>query len=362
VRVMTVHGAKGLEANTVILADTTTKPTGPRDPKLLPLPEEHLIWATTKKEDVGAMSDAREQSQVEARDEYRRLFYVAMTRAKEKLIVCGTQGVQKIPDGCWYELVRTALCSGEPDEVADDGDGNVWRFRTAPDAPKAAMPAVEKPTKKTRAPEWLTQDVAPDPDTVRTLRPSSAGEDEQVRAVTAGDRRTALKRGSLVHRLMQSLPDIPPDRRAKATEEFLKRAGAEFVAKDRRTIAEQVQCLFENAQFLPLFAPGSRAEVPVVGTLTQGGKTFRIAGQIDRLVVTQDFVLIGDFKTNRPAPRRIADVPEAYVTQLALYRAVLTKLYPGKVIRAALIWTEVPDLMELSTEVLNAALVKVISA
>src|SRR5450759_3535044 len=109
VRVMTVHCAKGLEANTVILADTTTPPGGPRDPRLLELPGGGLVWATARSADVGALAADREQSSNEARDEYRRLLYVAMTRAAERLIVCGTQGARKIPDGCWYSLVSDAL-------------------------------------------------------------------------------------------------------------------------------------------------------------------------------------------------------------------------------------------------------------
>ena len=107
VRVMTVHGAKGLEASTVILADTTTPPSGPRDPRLLALANGPLVWATARGEDVGAMSDARGKAQQDARDEYRRLLYVAMTRAKERLVIAGTQGRNKIPDGCWYNWSRT---------------------------------------------------------------------------------------------------------------------------------------------------------------------------------------------------------------------------------------------------------------
>jgi ATP-dependent helicase/nuclease subunit A len=102
--------------------------------------------------------------------------------------------------------------------------------------------------------------------------------------------------------------------------------------------------------------------VPIVGTLTLGGETVRVSGQIDRLTVTQDTVFIADFKTNRPAPRRIAEVPRAYLRQLALYRAVLMKLYPGRAVRAALIWTEVPDLMELSAEALEQALAQITPA
>ena len=168
-----------------------------------------------------------------------------------------------------------------------------------------------------------------------------------------------LLRGVLVHRLLQSLPDIPAERRRKAAEDYLVRAGKELEQEQRKKIAEEVIVLLGHETFSELFAPGSRAEVPIVGRLILAGKTVRVSGQIDRLAVTQTTVLIGDFKTNRPAPRRIEDVPPNYLSQLALYRAVLTKLYPEKSVRAAVIWTEVPDLMELSTEVLDAALARI---
>ncbi len=103
--------------------------------------------------------------------------------------------------------------------------------------------------------------------------------------------------------------------------------------------------LIENKDFADLFTPGSRAEVPIVGKLSE---EVLVSGQVDRLSVTKDQVLIADFKTNRMPPRRIEEVPVAYVEQLAAYRAVLQKLYPDRPVRAALIWTEVPDLMELS--------------
>ena len=106
--------------------------------------------------------------------------------------------------------------------------------------------------------------------------------------------------------------------------------------------------ILEDPRFYECYGPASRAEVPIVGRLDLGGKTVRVSGQIDRLAVTQSSVLIADFKTNRPPPRRIEDVPPSYVRQLALYRAVLGKLYPDKIVRAALVWTEAPDFMELS--------------
>jgi ATP-dependent helicase/nuclease subunit A len=158
---------------------------------------------------------------------------------------------------------------------------------------------------------------------------------------------------------MQSLPDIPPERRRAAAEDYLARAGHELPPDQRAAITEQVLRLVEHPGFSALFAPGSRAEVPIVGRLALHGGEVRVSGQVDRLVVTADSVLIADFKTNRPAPQRIDDVPPAYMRQLALYRALLARLYPTRTVRAALVWTEVPDLMELSTSALDAALAQV---
>jgi ATP-dependent helicase/nuclease subunit A len=124
---------------------------------------------------------------------------------------------------------------------------------------------------------------------------------------------------------------------------------------------EQVRAVLDDVRFSELFSAGSRAEVSIVGRLAVGSRAVPISGQVDRLAVTADAVLIADYKTNKPAPRRIEDVPPAYVTQLALYRAVLGKLYPDKTIRTVLIWTDVPDLMEISAASLDRALAAVTS-
>ena len=358
VRVMTVHGAKGLEARTVFLADTTTAPKGPRDPRLLPLPGGGTIWAVAKTEDVGPMAEAREEAQRKARDEYRRLLYVAMTRAAERLIVCGTQGRNKIPEGCWYELVRDALepfCVSEPAE-----DGDVLLYRKATDAPAAkAVTASATPSAVTPLPDWLTRDAVPDPLREPAVTPSAALEDGAINVPTGAGRADALLRGTLMHRLLQSLPDIHVGRRGAVAEKYLSRAGKAFAAEDRATLADRALVLLSSPLFGAMFGENSHSEVSIVGRIDIGGKTVRVSGQVDRLAVTQNAVLIGDFKTNRPAPRRIEDVPQAYIRQLALYRAVLMKLYPDRPVHAALIWTEVPDLMAISAEVLDAALVQV---
>ncbi len=371
VRVMTVHGAKGLEAPIVILADTTTRPTGPRDPRLLPLPPakappgtpDRLVWAGAKAGDVGPMSEARERARRAAQDEYRRLLYVAMTRAAQRLIICGTEGVNKKPEGCWYDLVFDALSPLAVEQPADDGDGTVWRYQ------KSGLEAVAEetvPAVKSSAsalPPWLTQNAPHETPHSIMISPSSAYEEQTAEHPLTGngktERRLALARGRLVHRLMQSLPDIPPARRAEAAKKYLARAAKEFNAEERKIIAEQVRVVLDDPRFAALFSPGSRAEVPIVGRLIREGKLpIFVSGQVDRLVVTADAVLIADYKTNRPAPK---NPPDAYVTQLALYRAVLGRLYPDRAIRSALVWTEVPEIMEISGPALDAALAKVTS-
>jgi ATP-dependent helicase/nuclease subunit A len=172
------------------------------------------------------------------------------------------------------------------------------------------------------------------------------------------EREKALARGELVHRLLQALPDLAPDARVEAARRHLVRAAKNFSAEECEQMLEQVRRVLDDARFADLFAPGSRAEVPIVGRLTHNGRDIAVSGQVDRLAVTANAVLIADYKTNRPAPRDLEKIP-AYVAQLALYRAVLARLYPGRTIRAALVWTDVPDLMEVSAAALDQALARV---
>jgi ATP-dependent helicase/nuclease subunit A len=372
VRVMTVHGAKGLEAPIVVLADTTTEPAGPaqRQPRLVALANAAtphsphcLAWIGVKATDTEPLSAARERVRRDAEDEYRRLLYVAMTRAADRLVVCGAEGERAPPEGCWWNLVSAALKPLSVEEPADDGDGKVWRYRKVPPVARqadfdfiAAAPAQVQPP-------WLDRDAPMQVPRIRLLSPASAYDEApsaRVRVVSGRiDREKALARGVLVHRLLQSLPDIAPERRTEAARRHLARAASALNAEEREHVLEQISRVLEEPRFAQLFLPGSRAEVPIVGRLAGG--MLAVSGQVDRLAVTRESVLIADYKTNRPAPQRLEDVPAAYVTQLALYRAVLGQLYPDKAVRAALIWTDVPDLMEISAASLEAALAAVTS-
>jgi ATP-dependent helicase/nuclease subunit A len=160
-----------------------------------------------------------------------------------------------------------------------------------------------------------------------------------------------------VHRLLQSLPDIAREHRREAALRYLSRNAGHWAEAEREALAGGVLALIDDARFAEVFASGSRAEVSIVGRLERPGRLpALVSGQIDRLAVTPSEVLIVDFKTNHAPPNRLAEAPAAYIRQLALYRAVLGKLYPDRPIRAALLWTETAEFMEISAPALDAAL------
>jgi ATP-dependent helicase/nuclease subunit A len=363
VRVMTVHGAKGLEAKNIILIDhTTTRPEGAHPPRLLTAPVASgppgaaaLIWGVAKDKDAGPMGQARTRAIEAACDEYRRLLYVGLTRAADRLLVCGAKGIKKASEGCWHNLVLGAL---QPlSEEDTDADGKMWRFRKG--VPTGTNGRPRGPERQVALPPWLTASAPPSPPVAAILRPSDMADDEPRHVTGGGEREAARLRGTLAHRLLQSLPDIPATRREKVAGEFLSQRGDKISADQRAALLRKVLLLVESKDFAELFSPGSRAEVPIVGKLSDA---VFVSGQVDRLSVTKNAVLIADFKTNRLPPRRIEEVPHSYVRQLAAYRAVLQKLYPDRPIRAALVWTEVPDLMELSADLLDRALANHVAA
>ncbi len=161
---------------------------------------------------------------------------------------------------------------------------------------------------------------------------------------------------------MQSLPDIPPPRRMDAAKHYLAGAAKDFSSAEQTELAQQVAAILDAPDFAELFAPGSRAEVAIVGRIARpDGRVERVSGQVDRLAVTGDAVLIGDYKTDRLVPSGLAEVPAAYIAQLALYRAVLARLYPDKAVRAALIFTAAPVLIEIPVDALEAELGKILT-
>jgi ATP-dependent helicase/nuclease subunit A len=373
VRVMTVHGAKGLEAPVVFLVDTTTSPSDTQRLKLIHLPQgngnEVVVWAGKKADDPAAVAAARAAMLGDTEDEYRRLLYVAMTRAADRLIVggCMPGNMNSVRKFSWYDLISKGLDhSGlHLEEIETPAGGTVKRYSRPEDvavtAGKAAVPAESAPSE---LPSWLLTPAAVEAPADGLLRPSDPADDEGHRVRTGESiqlRARALQRGTLVHRLLQSLPDVAAGRRRDAALKYLARNADGWADGEREALAEGVLGLIEDPRFAAVFASGSRAEVSIAGRLERPGRPpALVSGQIDRLVVTPSEVLIVDYKTNLAPPDTAAEAPAGYVRQLAMYRAVLGKIYPQLPVRAALLWTEKPELMEISSPALDAQLATII--
>ena len=371
VRVMTVHGAKGLESAVVFLVDTATSPSDSQRPKLIRLPQGNaaphapgvVVWAGKKADDPSNVADARQAMLDETEDEYRRLLYVAMTRAADRLIVGGWMpgNMGRVRPSSWYDLINKGLeNSGLQLQELKTDLGPVKRYSRPEDLATATGAPSAATTAPIVLPSWLQTSAPSEASAGSLLRPSDPAVDDG-HPVRTGEsillRAKALKRGTLVHRLLQSLPDIAPERRREAALSYLARNADGWTDGEQQALAEGALALIADPRFAHAFAPGSRAEVSIVGRLDREGRPpALVSGQIDRLVVTEDEVLIVDYKTNHAPPKTLAEAPGGYVRQLALYRAVLAKLYPQKPIRAALLWTETPELMEISAPALDAAL------
>ncbi len=355
VRVMTVHGAKGLEADVVFLVDNGTPANiASYVDRVLPLSGERdpdrpgpVVWMRGVAAMPQRIADRIEEERRLDEEEYRRLLYVGMTRARDRLYVVGIQK-QKTGQGRtdmrWHPIVERALAGELSERVLPDGEVELeWRADAGPPPSPAAVAVASE---KMELPAWAKRDAPPPPPAVLRLAPSSALPDEPPLRVPPrrdGAASLALERGRLVHRLLQSLPDMPPERRTEAAARYLAAAAPDWSAVDRAALAAEVLAVLADSAFAAAFAPGSRAEVEIAGRVGAA----LVAGRIDRLAVTGGRVLIVDYKTNRPAPAKLAGVPRAYVGQLAVYRAVLGRLYPGRQVAAALLWTDVPALMEI---------------
>lgn len=367
VRVMTVHGAKGLEAPMVILPDTTGSAAGGRD-RVLPGPVGGTVvwradsaWKCPELEEQGAAHKAL------AVEEAARLLYVGMTRARDHLIICGAHagsGKEGFAAPSWWSWICAGLKALPPTGLRDlvsTGAGTpvsaqVWgALPPAPGAGSAAGPT-QSPT---AIPDWI--DRAP-PETgrrVRRIAPSALGQIGTARPViapTGPEAAARLRRGTLIHRLLQWLPELEPGARAAAAGRYLAVEGRGLPEGMAGEIAASVLAVLSHPDFAPLFGPGSRAEATLAGRGPGLPDGLWVAGTVDRLVVTQAEVLIVDYKTSRLAPERPDDVDPSFLAQMAAYRTVARAAWPRHVVRCALVWTDGPGLMTLPDHLLDDAL------
>lgn len=364
VRIMTVHGAKGLQAPLVILPDTTA----------LPPEEGGLLWAddpatgravpifSPRRElRCEAAQRLRDAAATRRTEEHNRLLYVALTRAEDRLVVCGWQTRRTLPDTCWYRLVERGFdrLATEPIAFGDWGEARRHVLRgSAREHAQAAAPTEARlplPSWAGQAPAWRPLPPPDEPARSEKLAPSrpEGAELGPVPAATsplaargAVDR---FRRGQTLHALLQHLPALPPAERADAARAWLARPGQGLAAEEADALVDEVLAILDHPDLAPVFGPTSRAEVPLTGVIGNAV----VGGLVDRLAVLDDCVIIADYKTNRRPPASNSDTPVLYLRQLAAYRAVLRRIFPGREVRCALVWTQAARVAVIGGEVLD---------
>lgn len=355
VRVMTVHGAKGLQAPLVILPDTASLPP---DGGGLVWSEGCPLWSPTSKLRCAAVDRLRAAAEQARMQEYNRLLYVALTRAEDQLLVCGWETRQSLPEESWHAAIGRGMARLQATEQALPQLGDPWpgaalvweteqRARPALSASAVSTEHPALPAWAGRPPAWTA--AAPlEPARPVPLAPSRPADihlgplppsASPLSNLGAGG---AAERGTLIHRLLQHVP-ADPDGREAAIAGYLRLVGAPAA------IAAEVLAIVDHPALAALFGPGSRAEQPLAGEV--GGLV--ISGVVDRLAVLPDAVLLADFKTGRDAPSDPAATPVLYLRQLAAYRALLRQVFPDRPVRCALVWTRTASVMAMPDELLD---------
>jgi ATP-dependent helicase/nuclease subunit A len=364
VRIMTVHGAKGLEAPVVFLADQRRRPQALSGLFWIDVGDRQLpIWSPNKASDDPVAARARGDALQRQLEEENRLLYVALTRAEERLYLCGWRGLQTINEPSWHDHVREAAgkvqAKSEPRPASLSGPQEGWDGEVLRVSAGAAIAAAEAPataTAEIALPAWLDALIPDLPDPPRPLTPSRPSEPDPATLSPLGeDQGWRYQRGRVIHHLLEMLPQLPREARLGAAEAFVARRSSAVPPAERDALARDVTALLDVPDFAAIFGPQSRAEVPVVATRrSPDGRTEVVSGQIDRLVVLEGEVWVVDFKSNRPAPMQVPHVSQQYVRQLSAYRSALASLYGDRKIRCFLLWTEGPRLMEIPEDMLNA--------
>jgi len=363
VRVMTVHGAKGLEAPIVILIDGC-EVLG-RDPPLLQIRTKTggtiPVWSPGKGSDCGVMEEARDLLHAKGYEEHNRLLYVAMTRAKDRLVIAPyLTGRKDSPQEAWCEMIRHGLvekAGGLERSEAPYGPIELWR-EGSPLARTLAAESDVAPLEPFEVPDWLTRPVVPEPEPLPPIRPSSAlGAAERMTRPGDGPYAPEARlRGTLVHALLERLPALGEEHRETMARAYVRARAPRLPAEVRETVIANALDVLKHEGLQALFGPGTRAEAPIAGKVLTSQGELLVSGQIDRLAVLDSEVLVADFKTTARAPRPGQKPPSSYVAQLALYRMLLSEIYPDKRIRTFLVWTAGPVIHELMEPELESAL------
>jgi ATP-dependent helicase/nuclease subunit A len=349
VRVMTVHGAKGLQAPVVILADATAAPKKAKGGDLFDWVNDDgfklpLLRPSAAELTGSLLASADESDAAEAREHWR-LLYVALTRAEERLVITGALGPKAkgvVPDDSWYQAVDTALMAMGVAAVEGRKEYVVTGKRETKAAPK---PLTLAPMD---CPEWLSQQAPIEARPPRPLSPSSLGKDDVTDPPPTPAMAAAAERGRLLHALFERLPGVTENRAVVADRWLAQSAGVDDGAM-RAELIKSALTVIDDPAYAALFSADALAEAPIAGVV--GGDV--IAGTVDRLIVTERSVMLVDFKTGRRVPLSPAACPVPHLRQMAAYYALLSAIFPDKAVVAALLYTAGP-MMHILPEALLA--------
>lgn len=357
VRVMTVHGAKGLEAPVVILADATGDPElrptrsfgwGGDDPASGAIP----IFRPRKEERFEPFAGAIAAAEQRDMEEHWRLLYVALTRARERLVVGGALGPRAKgvpPEKSWYQAVDRALAALGA-EMADDPLWGGARHFTAGEAGAGVARRPRAAAAPAAVPAWLRAPAPREERPPRPLAPSAIGVDDVAAPPAGAAMAAAARRGRLLHALFERLPAIAPVARNAVAERWLRETARVEDAAERAALVRDACHIVGDPAFADLFGPGALAEAPIAAVVD--GRV--IAGTVDRLLVDEAVVKVVDFKTGRRVPAGPDAVPAHHLDQMAAYAAALAEVFPGRRVEAALLYTAAPRLIMLPPALLAA--------
>lgn len=348
VRVLTVHGAKGLQAPLVILADATRNPEQMRDRTLdwlldgqsVPIPMPRMNAR------VGGIASDVEKTEANSLAEHWRLLYVALTRAEEKLVIMGALGSRALSANSWYAAIETAM---EQLGAIENEDGSRG-YGCSPPAVIVDQMSAADPEEKALRPNWLDAIAPREARPARPLAPSAYTVDQSASPPPAADLRAAAERGRILHALFERLPDIPPAQRWAAADAWLGTVGSIIDPSTRSELITDALRIINNPDFEDIFGPETLAEAPLAGVVNG----VVVAGTVDRLLITPHAVTVVDFKTAKRHPATISSIPEPHLRQMAAYVAVLANIFTDRPVKAALLYTSGPSMFVLDDMLLAA--------
>lgn len=355
IRVMTVHGAKGLEAPVVILPDTAIRKKTDRSRIVRP-DGASALWKTRAEESPPLLAQALADRAAAEQEESMRLLYVAMTRAETWLIVAAAGEVGAAGES-WYSLVAEAMKRVGAAEAAPDGQN--WPFGPGSRHAFGSWPAVAVrgatpvPAPAASLPEWLEQPAKLPPSLPKSLSPSALGGAKAIAGEYGQDEEAAKRRGTILHGLLEHLPAVNEDERHSLAIALHGENGG--LSAETETLFQEATALLADDSLAHVFGHASLAEVELSARLPElGGRLLQ--GTVDRLIVTSSDVLAVDFKSNTTVPSRAEDVPDGILRQMGAYAAMLSQIYPDRVINTAILWTKTATLMPLPPNIVRQAL------